>query len=115
MKAQAPAEGILKRNDWGNAKAYEVACNCYDSDHSHNVWVEANDHGEVDVVVYTTTTTPFWSMNRFRQIWQLLSRGYIKSEVALNMTQQQALNYAETIKQSIKDIKNLQAEKNGNS
>jgi len=115
MKAQKPAEGILKTNDWGLAMAYDVACNCHDSEHNHKVFIEAEDDGEISVVVYTTTMSPFWSVSRWRQMWQLLTKGYVKSEVALSMTQQQALNYSETLKQSIKDIKNLQAESNGNS
>jgi len=115
MKAQSPAEGILKSNEWGLAMAYEVACTCHDSDHNHNVWIEAEDDGEITVVIYTTTMSPFWSLSRWRQMWQLLTKGYVKSEVAISMTQQQALNYAETLKQSIKDIKTLQAKKNGNS
>jgi hypothetical protein len=47
-------------------------------------------------------------------MWQLLTCGYIKSEVALSMNQQQALNYAATLKTAIKEIKTLQAQSNGN-
>lgn len=115
MKAEMPAVGILKRNDWGDAKSYEIACSCCDPEHSHNLWVEANEDGEIVAIIYTTTTSPFWSANRWRQMWQLLTRGYITSEVALSMNEQQALNYAETLKKSIKDIKTLRAEKNGDS
>lgn len=113
MKAQIPATGILKRNDWGDAKSYEVTCNCSNADHSHELWVEANEDGEIVVIVYTTTTTPFWSVNRWRQMWQLLTRGYIKSEVALSMSEQHTLNYAETLKTAIREIKTLKAENNG--
>jgi hypothetical protein len=115
MKAQTPAEGIVKTNDWGLTKTYKVVCSCHDDDHSHNVWVEVEDYGEIAVIVYTTTISPFWSLNRWRQMWQLLTRGYVKSEVALSMTEQQALNYAETLNQAIKDIKTLQVKQNGNS
>lgn len=106
MKAQLPAEGILKRNDWGLSKLYQVTCSCHDSEHDHNLWVEANEDGEIAVTVYTTTVTPFWSTNRWQQMWQLLTCGYIKSEVALSMNQQQALNYAETLKLAVEDINN---------
>lgn len=115
MKAQEPAQGILKRNDWGVAKSYQVTCSCHDNEHDHNLWVEANEDGEIVVLVYTTTVTTFWSLGRWQQIWQLFTRGRIKSEVALSMNQQQALNYAATLETAIKEIKTLQAQSNGNS
>lgn len=106
MKEQIPATGILKRNDWGNSKTYQVVCGCGDPDHDHNVWVEA-DNAEVSVIIYTTNTSTFWSKNRWRQIWELLTKGYVKQEVALSMSEQQALNYAETIKSAIQDVKDF--------
>jgi hypothetical protein len=115
MKAQAPAEGILKRNDWGLSRVYEVLCQCHDNEHDHSVWVEAEEDSEIVVIVYTTTMTPFWSVSRWRQMWQLLTQGFVKSEVALSMTEQQALNYAETLKTAVKELNTLKAEKNGNS
>jgi len=114
MKVQAPAQGILKRSDWGLSKSYQVTCSCHNNDHDHNLWVEAEEDGEIVVLIYTTTMTPFWSVSRWRQMWQLLTCGYIKSEVALSMNQQQALNYAATLKTAIKEIKTLQAQSNGN-
>jgi hypothetical protein len=113
MKAQVPAEGTLKRNDWGLSKLYQVTCSCHDPEHDHNLWVEANVDREIAVTIYTTTVTPFWSISRWRQMWQLLTRGHIKSEVCLSMNQQQALNYAETLKTAIREIKTLKAENNG--
>lgn len=103
MKPEIPAEGILKRHSWGDTKCYQIVCNCGDSDHDHNVWIEADDH-EVSVIIYTTNTTPFWSKRRWRQIWELLTQGYVKQEVAITMSEQQTLNYAETLKSAIKDV-----------
>lgn len=105
MKAQTPAVGILKRKDWGDAKSYEIACTCCDPEHSHNVWVEAEEDGDISVTVYTTTVTTFWSMNRWRQMWQLLTRGYVKSEVALIMDEQQTANYANALTSAVRDVK----------
>ena len=115
MKAQTPAQGILKRNDWGVSKSYQVTCSCHDDEHDHHVFVEAEEDREIVVLIQTTTMTPFWSVSRWQQMWQLLTCGYIKSEVALSMTQQQALNYAETLKTAIKELDTLIKEKNGNS
>jgi hypothetical protein len=104
MKAEIPATGILKRNEWGDTKCYQIVCNCGDSDHDHNVWVEADDH-EVSIIIYTKNTTPFWSTRRWHQMWELLVRGYVKQEVAISMNEQQAMNYAETLKSAVEDVK----------
>ena len=111
MKAQIPAEGILKTNDWGDSRVYKVVCNCGDNDHSHNVWVEADDH-EVNVTVYTTVKTNFWSKTRWQHIWTLLSKGYVDCETTVSMTEQQAINYAETLKSAVDDVKKFRSKNN---
>lgn len=105
LKYQEPAQGILKTNDWGNSKAYKIACSCGGDDHDHNVWVEADNH-DVSVTIYTQSKSD-WRINRFRKIWQLLTKGYVEEEVSIMMTSQQALNYAETLKQAIEDVKHF--------
>jgi len=104
MKPQKPAEGILIKRDWGDTKTYQVACECGCGDHEHNVWIETDDTG-VTVNTYTTQKTNFWSMSRWQLIWQLLTHGYVKYEASIIMSEQQALNYAETLKSAIKDVK----------
>ena len=111
MKAQIPAEGILKTNDWGDSRVYKVVCNCGDDDHSHNVWVESDDH-EVTVTVYTTVKTNFWSKTRWQHIWTLLSKGYVDCETTVSMTEQQAINYAETLKSAVVDVKKFRSKNN---
>jgi hypothetical protein len=106
MKAQIPAEGILKQHEWGNSKLYRVACECGASDHDHHLWVEADDT-QVSVTIYSNVKTNWWSKNRWQNIWTLLTKGYIESEVNLLMREQQALNYAETLKKAIKDVKSF--------
>ena len=103
MLAQIPAEGILKRSDYGDAKLYQVSCECHQPDHDHNVWVEA-DASDISVNIYTTSKSKFWSANRFRLIWTLLVKGHVEYEVNLSMSKQQALNYAETLKSAVKDV-----------
>lgn len=103
MKAQTPAEGILLRKDYGDSKVYEIVCECGDCDHSHNVWVEAEDHG-VTVTIYTQQKTKWWEQNRWQTIWTLLTKGYVERESTLIMGEQQALNYAETLKKATKDV-----------
>jgi hypothetical protein len=103
---QTPAEGILKRSDWGDTITYQVTCECQDADHDHNVWVEADDH-RVTVTTYTTQKSKWWSLNRWQTIWILLTRGHVEHEANIIMTEQQALNYAETLKKAIQDVKNF--------
>jgi hypothetical protein len=103
MKAQKPAEGILKRNDWGDTKVYKVSCDCGSSDHDHNVWVEADDTG-IAVTTYTQVTSKFWELDRWTTIWKLLTLGYVEYESSTIMNKQQALNYAETLKTAVNEV-----------
>ena len=112
MKAQTPAVGIMKTNDWGDAKAYKIECTCGDSNHAHNVWVEADELGLITVTTYTMVKSKWWSMNRFQTIWKLLTEGYVEYEGSVIMTQQQALNYAETLKSAVADVKTFKKNEN---
>jgi len=103
LTTQVPAEGILKRSDWGNAVTYQVVCECGDSNHDHNVWVEADDN-RVTVTTYTQQKSKWWSQNRWQKIWTLLTKGYIEYEASIIMTEQQAINYAETLKKAVEDV-----------
>jgi hypothetical protein len=110
MKAQVPAEGILKKNDWGDSKVYQIVCDCGAHGHTHHLWIEA-DQGEVSVQIYVDVKSPFWSMNRFKQIWTLLTKGYLKHETVISMSRQQSLNYAETLKKAVKDVEEFRKPK----
>jgi len=103
MTPELPAQGILKRNDWGDAMTYQVVCECGDSNHDHNVWIEAEDHN-ITVTTYTQQKSKWWSMNRWQTMWILLTRGYVEYEASIIMTQQQAINYAETLKKAVEDV-----------
>jgi hypothetical protein len=104
MESQIPAVGILKRNDWGNSMTYQVVCQCGDSNHDHNVWIEAEDTG-VSVITYTQQKSKWWELNRWHKIWTLLTRGYIEYEASIVMGEQQAVNYANTLLTAIEDVK----------
>ena len=110
LEPQAPAEGVLKRHSWGDAITYQVVCQCHDADHDHNVWIEA-DQGAVTVTTYTTQKSKPWSLNRWQVIWRLLTKGYVEYEANIIMTEQQALNYAETLKTAVKDVKTFKQPK----
>ena len=107
---QFPAEGIMKTNDWGDSKVYRVMCECGDSSHEHNVWVEADGY-DISVSIYTTTKTNFWSKSRWYHIWTLLTKGYIDTESTVCMSRQQTLNYSETLKNAIDDVEQFRKNK----
>ena len=110
MNNQIPAEGILKHNDWGDSKVYRVTCECGNSECDHNVWVEADDTG-VEVTIYTTSRTNFWSQTRWYHIWTLLTKGYIDTQSTICLKRQGALNYAETLKSAIIDVEDFRTER----
>jgi hypothetical protein len=134
MKAQVPAEGILKTHDWGDSKVYKITCDCGQADHEHNVWVEADESG-VNVNIYTTVKTDCWSealkpkynidsiwLQEFEWFWKGLYNGivrrlkltksiwfegYVDFETTVSMSKQQALNYSETLKLAVKDVESF--------
>lgn len=133
-KSQTPAEGILKSGDYGNSKFYKVACGCGQSDHNLDFVVEAEDTG-VTVNTYATVKTDYWSQSikkrydidnpylqeldwtlkdiwnglvtRLKLTWTVWTKGYIQCETTIAMSEQQALNYAETLKSAIQDVKDF--------
>lgn len=114
MKTQAPAEGILLTRDWGDAMQYMVTCECGDSEHNHNIWVEAED-SNVSVTIYATAKTKWWEANRWKQVWTLLTKGYIEYEANIIMSEQQTFNYAETLKSAVESSKKFASERKNNT
>ena len=137
MKAEKPAVGILKRNDFGNSKWYQVVCGCGQEYHDHNVEVEADDTG-VSVNIYATMKTDYWSetvekrydidntilqeldwfwkdlvnglVRRVKLTWELWTTGAVTAETTIHMSEQQALNYAEVLKSASKNVKEFHEE-----
>lgn len=104
MKAEKPATGILKHGDFGPAKFYYVQCDCGSEDCAHTVEVEADDI-HVQVHLYHTQHTKWWEKNRWKQIWQILTRGYAEMQTTIVLNEQTALNYSEVLKSAMKDVK----------
>ncbi len=103
MKSQTPAEGILLHRDYGDAKMYTITCECCTTDHTHQVWIEAEDMG-VTVTTFTTQKTRWWELSRWKIIWRLLTRGYVEYEASIIMTEQQALNYSRVLDRATVDV-----------
>ena len=134
MKAQTPAQGIVQTGEYGDSKFYKVVCGCGQPDHDLDFEVSAEETG-VNVNTYVTVKTDFWSENikkrydidnpylqeldwalkdiwnglitRLKLTWRVWTQGYIQCETTIAMSEQQALNYAETLKSAIKDVKDF--------
>ena len=114
MKPERPALGIMRTNDWGDTKVYRVACDCGSNEHSHDLWVEA-DETNVTVTVFTTVKSKWWSRNRWQKVWTLLTKGYVEYEASLIMSQQQVLNYAKTLESAILDVERFRQKRHENA
>ena len=134
ISAQEPAEGILKRGDYGDSKFYQVVCGCGQEYHDHNFEVEAADTG-VNVNLYISVKTDYWTetiekrydidspwqqefdwavkdffnnlIRKIKVTWELWTTGAVTCQSTISMTEQQALNYAETLKKAIKDVQSF--------
>ena len=106
MRAEKPAKGILKTGEFGSYKSYHVECECGSPECAHKLAVEADDM-EVTVTIYLTLRTRWYNMSRWKQIWTILTKGYLDTESTLVLNEQAALNYAATLKSAAKDVKEL--------
>ncbi len=138
MKAQTPAEGILKRGDWGDSMWYQVTCGCGQEYHDHNVEVEAGETG-VDVNVHLTVKSDYWGeivekhydidspwqqevdwfwkdlvngfWRRLKVTWEIWTTGAVTAQTTITLTEQQAYNYAKTLESAVQDVKNFKDER----
>lgn len=106
MTPEQPATGILKQGDFGDAKFYYVQCDCSNPDCAHTLEVEADDC-IIQVNIYHKQHTRWWKSNRWKQIWQILTKGYAEMETTLVLTEQSALNYADVLISAVKDVKDF--------
>jgi hypothetical protein len=111
MEAQKPAKGILVINDWGHSIMFKAVCECGQPDHAQGLDVDADETG-VSVTIFTTSKTKWWSANRWKQMWTLMTKGYIEEETVLSMDKQVALNYATTLTDAIAAVEEFQKERN---
>jgi hypothetical protein len=137
MKPQSTALGIMQTGEYGDSKFYKVVCGCGQPDHDIDFEVEAEETG-VNVNTYITAKTDYWTeavekrydidspwqqewdwfwkdlvngfVTRVKLTWTVWTKGYVQVESTIAMSEQQALNYAETIKSAIQDVKNFKDE-----
>jgi hypothetical protein len=110
MAPEKPATGILKQSDFSIAKFYYVQCECGDPSCSHTIEVEA-DEVEVSVHIYSTVHTKWWECNRWKQIWQIFTRGYAEMQTTTVLSEQAVLNYADALVSAMDDVKEFRADR----
>ena len=109
MKAQVPAEGIMKTRDLGDYQSYLVECSCGSTDCRHDIVVEADDDTPiVNVTLYVTVKT---ASNRWKYIWELLTKGFVRFESTTLLSEPVALNYSYALKKASEDVRRFR-EKN---
>jgi hypothetical protein len=110
MQAQKPAQGIMLQHDYGNSKNFKVECDCSSDDHSVYMWIEVQrdpDIPDVEVSFYVTTwTREFWKNwpARLRAVYDILVKGVHKQEHHMILNKQAALNFADAIKRTVKEM-----------
>ena len=73
----------------------------YDID---SIWLQEFDWAVKDIINGFVT--------RLKLTWTVWTKGYVQCETVITMTEQQALNYAETLKSAVKDVKEFKEKKN---
>lgn len=139
LKAEIPAEGMMKTYQNVDSISYRVDCTCGNEDDTIEFTVEA-DSNDIVVFTYTTQKTDWWSdpanknksykydneflfelnyivrgwvnglIHRLKWTWRLWIDGYIKYQSTTIMTKQQALNYAKVLEDAIEFLEEQQNE-----
>lgn len=109
MKAQKPAQGISIDNDYGDARIFNVECDCTSDDHAVKMWIEVQkdkDIPDVELTFYVTTWTPFFASwrERLQAIWDIAINGVHKQQHSMLLNRQTALNMAEAIKSTVREL-----------
>jgi len=109
LKAQTPAQGISLDNDFGDAKVFNVECDCTSDDHAVKMWIEVQrdaDIPDVEVSFYVTTWTPIWAgwSQRLKAVYDILVNGVHKQEHHMILNKQSALNFAAAIESTVKEL-----------
>lgn len=140
MKAQEPAFGIMKTGDYGTCKSYTVQCSCGSPDDELKFEVESDELG-ISVTTYTKQKTDWWTdtynlnksytfknpilfqvnyvvrgllnsvAHRLKLTYNIWVKGYLEYEQCTMMSEQQALNYTNTLVTAMKDVGTVHKQK----
>jgi hypothetical protein len=110
LNPDLPTPGIMTTAVYPDARSFRVACDCHDSDHDVDVWIEVeSDHDvrEVTITFYRELDTPWWEpgFNRFREAWQILRHGRSRFSGTLIVREQTAQTLCDAIQSSIRILR----------
>lgn len=133
MEAQKPAKGIMEQTGGKDWKMYRVPCSC-GCDNQIDFMVEIDDYN-ISANFYAETKTAWWRsrfntsvddlwlvyvakdfandlINRFAVAWNAIIHGYVKTEVTVLLSEQQCINFAETLKTAVEELKAVRDKNN---
>ncbi len=107
MKAENPATGISKIQEFSDTVCYRIECECTSSDHVVDTRVEVqrlwDDIPDISVMFYVTTYNKFpesfW--DRIKQAASILFTGVNKQEHEILLKPQAAKNWIQAVENSI--------------
>ena len=112
LKAELPAEGIIKLTEFDDLKGYRIECLCTDADHHAEMYV-IYDEEMRDVTVnfgQAHVTHNLWG--RLKEAAHVLYYGYHKQCSEILLSHQSALNLSSVLKKSVKKVVKAMEKKN---
>jgi len=111
MKPQTPAQGISVDQNFGDAKVFNVECDCSEDLHSIKMWIEINGDREVsdvEVSFYVTTWSPFYLSwrQKLKSVYDILVNGVHKQQHQMILSKQAAINLAHCITETVQELEN---------
>lgn len=108
-----PLTGIMKICDLDSVRAFRIACDCTNTDHDVDAWIEVegdsigNSH-LISVTFTVQTETPWWdsSYSRIREAWKILLHGYSTRSHNLLLNVDAARNFSNAITSTIDEFQN---------
>lgn len=130
MRSQKPAAGILIQGEYPDSKFFKVPCDCgceteidfmvevddcciavhMFSETSTNTWRDRfrQNYGEDWWIVYVLKSFANDALNRISVAWRALVHGRVTTESSVILSEQQALNFSQTLRDSIDEFKQRQ-------
>lgn len=132
MEVQKPATGVMAMHQYPDAKFFRVPCECgCEAEINFNVEV---DDCNVTSHLYVKTKTNYWRerlnityeenwllyaiksnindwYNRIVIAWTALTKGYVETEAYVLLNEQQTLNFAAVLNESVIELRKKREER----
>ena len=112
MEKQTPAQGIMQTGDYAETKMFRLECNCHFVDHDVQVFI-SSEYGYIAMEVFSKVS--LYSQGFFKRLKMLIKflwSGHAEMDHTLLMNKQQALNFAEVIKDTIVKLEKFEKTEN---